>query len=76
MVLSKTLNKHTAPTLFIFLSVNTAIPPVYMEDTQKKLSNSMKYPKHHLKYHLQLKTKEDLEVDVGSLMGGYQETHS
>jgi len=52
----------------------TCIPSVYMWETQEYWVTPQNGQSHHLKYHLQLKTK-----DVGggeSVVGAYQEKHS
>ena len=45
-----------------------------MGETQENWVTPWNSESHHLKYHLQLKTREDAEVGE-SFMGGYQEKY-
>ena len=53
----------------------TRIHPVYMGETQENGVTPQNSQRHHLKYHLWLKTKEDVEGGE-SVMGDYQEKQS
>ena len=47
-----------------------------MGDTQNNWITLEIGPNHHFKYHLQLKTEEDVEDGGKSVMRGYQEKQS
>ena len=48
------------------------MPPLHMGDTQENRVILWNGPSHHLKYHLQLKTKDDLAGEP--VTGGFQST--
>lgn len=53
-------------------SLITCLPPINMGDIQENWVTSRNDPNGHLKYNLQLKTKD---VGGGTVMGGYQTKH-
>ena len=57
-------------------SLISCTPSIYLRDTQENWVTPTNGPSNHLKYHLQPKSKEDVEVGVGAVMGGDQEKPS
>ena len=53
-------------------SLITCIRPVYKRDTQENWKTPWNGPCHHLKYHLQLNTKEDVEGEDGASYGRFR----